>query len=41
MEAFELMVRILMSVQSVPAKLQPTATVKPKKGKFSKMSEIY
>lgn len=31
MEAFELMVRILMSVQNVPAKLQPTATLKTKK----------
>lgn len=31
MEAFELIVRILMSVQNVPAKPQPTATLKTRK----------
>lgn len=34
MEASELMVRILLSVHDVLAKLQPTATVQARRGRF-------
>lgn len=34
MEASELIVRILLSVHSVLAKLQPTATEQPRQGRF-------